>query len=130
MLPLATRRRRPVISGAAVLLDVLDRVLDGPDLFGVLVRNVDLERFFERQDELDQTKRISAQIVDENGLWFDVRFVDIELFLDDSLYFGRNVATCRHFCLQRIISPKPGEYALLAKSAASGRGRERAPGAV
>jgi hypothetical protein len=84
-------------SGAAVLFDVLDGILDRPNLLGVLIGDVDLERFLERQDELDQTKRISTQIVDEHGLWLDVRFVDVQLFLDDSLYFGRNISTCRHF---------------------------------
>jgi hypothetical protein len=109
MIPMGTApkqlERRRVVSGAAVLFDVLDRILDGPNLLGVLIRDVDFERFLERQDEFDQTKRISAQIIDEHGLWLDVRFVDVQLFLDDSLYFGRNISTCRHLiCLQQIIT--------------------------
>jgi hypothetical protein len=90
---------RRFVSGARarVLLDVFDGILNRPNLLCILVRDIDLERFLERQDELDQTKRISTQIVDKNGLWFDVRLVDVQLFLDDSLYFGRNIATCRHF---------------------------------
>jgi hypothetical protein len=84
-------------SGAAVLFDVFDGILNRPDLLRVLVGDVDFERFLERQDELDQTKRISTQIVDEHGFGLDIRLVDVQLFLDDSLYFGRNIATCRHF---------------------------------
>jgi hypothetical protein len=88
-----------------VLFDVLDGILNRPNLLGVLIGDVDLERFLERQDELDQTKRISTQIIDEYGFRFDIRLINVQLFLDDSLYFGRNIATCRHFfCLQQIVS--------------------------
>jgi hypothetical protein len=88
---------RRFVSCARVLLDILDGILNRPNLLRILVGDIDLERFLERQDEFDQTKRISTQIIDEHGLWFDVRFVDVQLFLDDSLYFGRNISTCRHF---------------------------------
>src|SRR5690606_17514444 len=37
-----------------MLFDVIDGVLDSPDLLRVLVRNIDLERLFERQHELHQ----------------------------------------------------------------------------
>jgi hypothetical protein len=88
-----------------VLFDIFDGILNRPNLLGVLVGDVDLERFLERQDEFDQTKRISTQIIDEYGFRFDIRLINVQLFLDDSLYFGRNIATCRHFfCLQQIVS--------------------------
>ena len=47
-------------------------------------------------DQLDETQRIGTQVVDERGLGFDVLLVHVELFLDDPLHFGRDVATFRH----------------------------------
>src|SRR5262249_40914967 len=79
-----------------VRLDVLDRVLDGPDLLRVLVRDVNLEGLLEREDELHQAQRICSEVVDERRLPLDVLLVDVELLLDDPLYFGRDVATFCH----------------------------------
>ncbi len=72
-------------------LDVVDGVLNRADLLGVFVRDVDLERLFEGKDELDQPKRIRAQIVDEARFWLDVFFVDVELLFDDPFDLGRDV---------------------------------------
>jgi hypothetical protein len=74
-----------------VLLDVVDRVLHGADLLGVLVRDVDLEGLLEGEDELDQTERIGAEVVDEVRLGLDVLLVDVQLLLDDALDLARDV---------------------------------------
>ena len=81
---------------SCVLLDVVDGVLDGADLLRVLVRDVDLEGLFEREDQLDQTERICPEVVDERGLGLDVLLVDVELLLDDALDLGRDVPAFRH----------------------------------
>ncbi len=74
-----------------VLLDVVDCVLDGADLLGVLVRNVDLEGLLERENELDQTEGVRAEVLDERGLGLDVLLLDVELLLDDALDLARDV---------------------------------------
>src|SRR5690606_3878478 len=50
----------PRRGSAAVLLDVIDRVLDGADFLRVLVRNVDLEGLLEGEHELDQAERVRS----------------------------------------------------------------------
>ena len=40
-----------------VLLDVVDGVLNGADLLGVLIRNVDFKRLFESQHEFHEAER-------------------------------------------------------------------------
>jgi hypothetical protein len=75
----------------SVLLDVVDRVLNGADLLGVLVRDVDLEGLLEGQDQLDQAERVGAEVVDEARLGFDVLLVDVQLLLDDALDLARDV---------------------------------------
>ena len=55
-------------SARGVLLDVVDRVLDGPDFLRVLVRDVDLERLLEGEDELHQAERVGTEVIDERGL--------------------------------------------------------------
>src|SRR5688572_19404848 len=50
---------------AAVRLDVVEDVLEGDDFLGFLVRDVDLELFFERHHQLDRVQRVGAQILDE-----------------------------------------------------------------
>src|SRR6266446_6524803 len=66
--PVTTTRGRPFLSRKLtmsrrspalrrlVLIDVLDRVADGLDVFGFLVRDFDLELFLHRHDELDDVE--------------------------------------------------------------------------
>src|SRR5262245_48909156 len=75
-----------------VLVDVIDSILNCPDLLGVFVRDIDLERFLECQDQLDQAQRVGAEVVDERRLGLDVLLVDVQLFLDDPFDFGLDVA--------------------------------------
>src|SRR5690606_23795725 len=79
-----------------VLPDVIDRVLHGTDLLGILVGDVDFEGFLEGENELDQPEGVGAQIVDERRFWLDVGFVDVELLGDDALDFRSDVAAFRH----------------------------------
>jgi hypothetical protein len=77
----------------SVLLDVVDRVLHGPDLLGVFVRDVDLERLLEGEHELDQTERVGTEVVDEARLGFDVLLVDVELLPDDPFDLAGDVGS-------------------------------------
>src|SRR5262249_30453221 len=105
--PRRSRRHGPPGSGSAanVLFDVVHRVLNGSDLLGILVGNVDLESFLERQDELHEAQRIRAEVVDERRLRLDIGFVHVELLLDDPLHLGRDVATFSH-----VSSRGPASY--------------------
>src|SRR4051812_33059802 len=66
------------------LVDVVDGVLDGPDLLGVLVRDLRSELLLEAHDQLDQIQRIRVQIVDERRLGLDLVLFDAKL-LDHEL---------------------------------------------
>ena len=68
------------------LLDVVDGVLHGGDLLGVLVGNVEFERFFERHHQLDDVERIGAKIIDERRGVIHLAFVHAELLDDDLLH--------------------------------------------
>src|SRR5216110_3001099 len=80
--PVTTTRRRFMFStfwessGLGVGLDVVDGLLDGGDLLGFLVRDLGLELFLERHDQLDGVERISTEVVDERGLVLDLGLVD------------------------------------------------------
>src|SRR5262249_34014165 len=62
---------------------VINRVLDGLDLLGVLVRDLDLERFFEREHELDDRQRIGLEVLGERGRALHLLGRDLELLRDD-----------------------------------------------
>src|SRR5689334_8153508 len=71
------RRRRRLLRFAGVnvrglllrvLFDLVDGVLHRADFLGVFVRDVDLERLFEGEHELDETERVGAEVVDERRL--------------------------------------------------------------
>src|SRR4051794_637881 len=66
------------------LVDVVDRVLDGADLLGVLVRDLRPELLLEAHDQLDEVQRVGVQIVDEGGFGLDLVLVDAQL-LDHEL---------------------------------------------
>jgi hypothetical protein len=82
-----------------VLLDVIDGVLHGADLLGVLVRDVDGERLFKGEHQLDQAQGVGAEIIDEGHLGSDLRLLDVELFLDDALNFRGDITTFSHASL-------------------------------
>src|SRR5262245_52445968 len=92
-----------------VLLDVLDGVLDLLDLLCGLVRNLDVERFFEGHDELHGVERIRAEIVDERRLRGDFVRVHAELLDDDALHLffdGHSSPLSRNrVCENRRILP-------------------------
>src|SRR5262245_65148760 len=70
---------RPRLRGlAAVRLDVVEDVLEGHDLLGFLVRDVDLELFFERHHQFDGVQRVGAKVFDERGLRRDLVFADAQ----------------------------------------------------
>src|SRR6516165_8177920 len=68
-----------------VLVDVLGRVTDGPDLLGILVRDLRPEFLFETHDELDEIERVRVQVVDEGRFGFHLVLVHAELLDDDLL---------------------------------------------
>ena len=63
--------------------DVVDRLLNGGDLLGLIIRNLGLEFLFERHHQFNGIQRIRAQIINERRLVLDVGLVDAELFGDD-----------------------------------------------
>ena len=68
-----------------MLVDVVDGVLDGPDLLGVLVGDLGPELLLEAHDELDEVQGVGVEVVDERGLGLDLLLVDAELLDDDLL---------------------------------------------
>src|SRR5690606_5704233 len=75
---------------ALVRLDIVDRVLDGGDLLGGIVGNLDAEFFFERHHQFDDVEAVGAQIVDEARLLGHLVGFDAQMFDDDLLnLFGR-----------------------------------------
>src|SRR5712692_9146236 len=68
---------------SAVRLDEADRVLDGNDLFGRVIRDFAPEFLFEGHHQLDRIKAVGAQIVDETGILGHLGFVDAEMLDDD-----------------------------------------------
>src|SRR5687768_16113849 len=63
--------------------DVIHRISDRADLLRILVGNIDFELFLEREYQLDNRKRVGAEIIDELRLWFDLRDIDVELLRHD-----------------------------------------------
>src|SRR5438128_2683680 len=74
---------RPPTGSALVAVDIADRVLDGRDLFGGVVRDLDPEFFLESHHELNDVEAVGAQIVDEAGVLGDLVRFDAEVFDDD-----------------------------------------------
>src|SRR5262249_1161390 len=72
--------------GLLVLLDVIDRVLDGGDLLGGVIGDLAAEFFLEGHHELDRIEAVRAQIVDEACVLRDLAFIDSEMFDDDFFY--------------------------------------------
>src|SRR5258708_24037147 len=85
--PVTTTLLDKLLAAFRVLIDVIDRVFDGADLFSVFVGNLDVESFFKGHDQLDGVERIGAKVVHEGGVRRDFALVNSELFNDDLLHF-------------------------------------------
>src|SRR5438874_1711485 len=99
-MPVTTTRRSParakLLAALRVLLDVIHGVFHGLDLLRALVRDLDIERFFEGHDQFHGVKGIGAQVVHEGGAGGHFTFVHSQLLNDDLLYFV--FSGCRHVC--------------------------------
>src|SRR5580658_10237240 len=65
-----------------LVLDVVDGVFDGSDLFGVFVGDINVERFFKRHHQLDDIERVRAKIIHERSVVVHLTFVHSQLFHD------------------------------------------------
>ena len=61
-----------------MLEDVIDRLADGLDLLGILVRDPDPEMIFELHDELNRVERVSVEILLERRPFGDLGSIDAE----------------------------------------------------
>src|SRR5713101_816691 len=86
-MPVTTTLRPKLLAAFRMLADVIDGVLHGADLFRVLVRNLDVEAFFESHHQFDRIQRVRAQVVHERSTGGDLAFVHAQLLNDDLLYF-------------------------------------------
>src|SRR5215207_5883258 len=67
----------------AVLVDILHRIGDGADVFGILILDLEVELLLHRHDDFDQIERIGVEIADELGVHRYFVFVDAEPVGDD-----------------------------------------------
>src|SRR3546814_8948692 len=75
---------------ALVRFDIVDRVLDGGDLFRRIVGDLDAEFLFERHHQFDDIEAVGTQIVDEARFLGHLLGFDAEMFDDDLFHlFGR-----------------------------------------
>ena len=108
------KEQRPERSGAAearlalVLIDIFDRVLDGRDLLGGIVRDLDPELFLESHDELDDVEAVGAEIVDEARIFRNLVGFDAEMFDDDLLHPIGSLAHARFPPLELLSCPSLG----------------------
>src|SRR5581483_573970 len=88
--PVTTTLRAKLLASFRVLTDVVDGILHGADLFGILVGNFDVESLLEGHYQLHGIERIGAQIVHERGIGGHFAFVHAQLLHDDLLHFFVN----------------------------------------
>ena len=82
-------------SGLLVRLGVVDRLLHGGDLLGVLVRDLRFEFLFQGHDQLDRVERVRAEVVDEGSVVGDFFLLYPQLFGDDGFNLLFDTA---HWC--------------------------------
>src|SRR5574337_18958 len=115
-------------SGLLVAGGVIDRVLHGGDLLGVLVRNLDAELVFQRHHQFHRVQRIGPEVGHEGLLADDLGLFDAELLGNDLLDACFDVA---HGSLLGLVVCKPpilaGPGAFSGPAAAAARSRSPAP---
>src|ERR1700719_3274663 len=69
-----------------VLIDIIDRILYGRHLLGVLVRHFNPERLLERHHQFHLVQRVGSQVIHERCRGCHFCFIHAELFDDNLLY--------------------------------------------
>jgi hypothetical protein len=65
--------------GGQLLVDELHRVADGLDVLSGVIRDFDVEFFFEGHDQFDVVERVGAQVVDEGSLLGDLVRIGVQV---------------------------------------------------
>src|SRR6185312_10581483 len=91
-------------SGGLLLLDVVDRILDGADLLGRVLRDFDAECLLEGHHQLDRIEAVGAQVVDERGLGGHLRLLDAEMLHDDLFHLVTDFT--HRLCISCSGSPR------------------------
>src|ERR1700761_9625098 len=100
---MTTRRLLNRGSGLALVrIDIVDRLLDGGDFLGVLVRDFRLEFFLERHHQFHGVQRVGPQIVYERGIIGDFFFFHAQLFGHDLFNLLLN-STHRYGVLSELL---------------------------
>src|SRR5215468_4108439 len=76
---------RQLLPAFRVLLNIVNRVFDGANLFRVLIGDLDVKSFFKSHDQLHSVEGVRAQIVYEGGVGSNFTFINSKL-LDNDLF--------------------------------------------
>src|SRR5215469_13689636 len=76
---------RQLLPAFRVLLNIVNRVFDGANLFRVLIGDLDVKSFFKSHDQLHSVEGVRAQIVYEGGVGSNFAFINSKL-LDNDLF--------------------------------------------
>jgi len=71
------------LSSPETLGDKLHGIAHRLDVLGGVIRDLDVELFFEGHDQLDVVEAVGAQVVDEAGLLGDLLRIGVQVFDDD-----------------------------------------------
>src|SRR6185312_283609 len=82
-------RARPAL---LVRLDEADRILDGHDLLGRIVRNLASELLLERHHQLDRVEAVGSEIIDEAGVVRHLGLVDAKMLHHNLFYSLGDIA--------------------------------------
>src|SRR5919199_2222207 len=93
-----------------MLLQIVQRVLNRHNLFGIFVGNLDAELLLNRHDQLDEVQRIGIQVIRKRRARHDLCFVDAELFGDHRLQ-PRLEIVVRHVHPLSVVSSSSQEIA-------------------
>src|SRR5271166_2407800 len=102
--PVTTTRRVKLLS-FRVGVDIIDGVLDGADLFRLLVGNFDIEGLLEGHYQFHRVQRVCAQVVHKRRIGRDLALVHAQLFHNDlfhAFFYG-----CHGICNLLCASPRP-----------------------
>lgn len=82
---LCFKHTKPTLLGC-VFLDEVDGIANSLNLFSSIIRDFNVEFFFERHDQLDRVEGVSAQIVNKARAFLNFGFVNTEVLNDDFLH--------------------------------------------
>lgn len=80
-----------VVALADMIGNIVDDSSEGSQFLGILIADLDPKFFFDGHKGFEDIEGVETEVVIKGSVWGQVGFIHAQLFVENHLYFGRNL---------------------------------------